>query len=148
MTRVLGPRALTPLLALAGVAVAGYLTLVHYRDELLVCAVGGCERVQQSRYAEIAGVPIAILGAGMYLVVLALAIGRWRRPDLTDVATVAAFGLTLAGSLYSAYLTYVEVAVIDAICQWCVVSAALTVAILIVEGIAVIRLVAVAEGDG
>src|SRR5215217_6465662 len=76
-------------LALAGTGVAAYLTSVHYDDKLLLCGVGDCETVQQSNYAEIAGIPIALLGLGMYLTVLALGLLRWRRPDLVPAATMA-----------------------------------------------------------
>lgn len=122
------------LFSLAGIGVAGYLVQVHYDESLLVCGVGDCHTVQQSKYAEIFGVPIAILGLGMYLTVLGLGIARWRRPEWHLYATTAVFAIALAGALYSAYLTYIELEVIHAVCQWCVASACLTVAILLVEG--------------
>ena len=66
-------RAAVAVVALAGVAVAGYLTYVHYQPEALICTgSGGCEAVQDSSYAELAGIPVALLGLGAYLVVLAL----------------------------------------------------------------------------
>jgi uncharacterized membrane protein len=120
-------------LALAGLAVAGYLTVAHFRGEILVCGVGDCQTVQNSPYAEIAGVPIALLGAGMYLTLMGLGVARWCWPGKRDVFTTVAFGLALAGALYAAYLTYLEIWVIRAICQWCVVSALLTSVILGVE---------------
>jgi uncharacterized membrane protein len=132
-------------LAIAGVAVATYLTVIHYRDDLLVCGVGNCQTVQNSRYAEIGGVPISILGLGMYLGVLSLGLARWRRPAVGETATLAAFALVLAGALYAGYLTYVEIAVINAICQWCVVSALLTLGILVAEGRGVAGVLAAAE---
>ena len=103
-------------LSIAGAAIAGYLTWVHYAALEPFCVGGGgaCERVQSSPYAELAGVPVAVVGLAGYLAILAsLAL---REPSAT------AF-LALAGAGFSAYLTYVEVAVIDAICQWCVASA-------------------------
>ena len=65
--------------ALAGTAVAGYLTYVHYRPAALVCTGGGgCEAVQESSYAELAGIPVALLGFAAYLVaVQAFAIEEW-----------------------------------------------------------------------
>lgn len=132
-------------LALAGVVVATYLTIIHYRDDLLVCGVGNCHTVQNSRYAEIGGVPISLLGLGMYLGVLGLGLARWRRPAVGETATLAAFALVLAGALYAGYLTYVEIAVINAICQWCVVSALLTLGILVAEGRGVAGVLAAAE---
>lgn len=127
-------------LALAGVGVAAYLSYAHYDDTVLVCGVGDCSAVQASRYAEVAGVPVALLGLGLYGAVLALGLLRWRRPAVAEATTVAAFALALAGALYAAYLTYLELAVIDAICQWCVVSAGLTFGLLLAEGVGVARL--------
>jgi uncharacterized membrane protein len=131
-------------LALAGAGVAAYLTSVHYDRRLLVCGVGDCETVQQSRFAEVGGIPVAVLGLGMYLAIAALALLRWRRPETAATATMAAFALALAGAIFAAYLTYVEIWVIDAICQWCVASALLTLGILVVEGFGTWR----ALGDG
>lgn len=127
-------------LALAGTGVAAYLTSVHYADSLLLCGVGDCATVQKSRYAEVGGIPIAILGLGMYLAIIALGLLRWRQPRHRTTATMAAFAIALAGAIYAAYLTYIEIWVIDAICQWCVASAILTLGILTIEGIAVWRL--------
>jgi uncharacterized membrane protein len=108
-------------LAAAGVAVAGYLTWVHYADLEPFCVGGGggCERVQTSRYAELAGVPVAVVGLGGYLAILASALAPG------ELARLVCAGLALVGVAFSAYLTYLELAVIDAICQWCVVSAIL-----------------------
>jgi uncharacterized membrane protein len=132
--------ALSLVLALTGAGVAAYLTSVHYDEKLLLCGVGDCETVQQSKYAEIAGIPVALLGLGMYLAIVALCLLRWRRPALQPTATMAAFALALTGTIFAAYLTYLEIWVIEAVCQWCVASAVLTLAILIVEGVVVWRL--------
>lgn len=121
-------------LAVGGVAVAAYLTLVHYRDELLVCSTGGCETVQKSPYAEIRGVPVALLGLGMYIVITALLVLRQIRPERTEQTTLAVFGLALAGTVFTIYLTYLELFVIDAICQWCVLFAIITWVLTLVEG--------------
>lgn len=132
------------LLALLGVAVATYLTVVHYDQGALVCGLGDCHTVQNSRYAEIGGIPVALLGLGMYLSVIGLGVLRWLRPERVPLLTMTAFTLVLAGVFYAAYLTYLEVAVIHAICQWCVTSALLTVGILLAEGIGIWR---VSEGS-
>jgi len=104
--------------ALAGLGIAAYLTIVHYTGAEPVCAVAhGCATVQQSEYAELAGVPVAVLGLGGYLAILATLAREgeaWR--------TATAF-LALAGFGFSAWLTYVEVVRLDAICIWCVGSA-------------------------
>jgi uncharacterized membrane protein len=122
------------ILAVAGIAVAGYLTLTHYRSDLLVCVVGGCGTVQKSEYATMAGVPVALLGLGMFTAVAGLGVLRWSRPAIADYATLTAFCLAMTGTIFAAYLTYLELFVINAICQWCVLTAILTTALLVVEG--------------
>ncbi len=113
----------TAMVVLAGVglAVAGYLTYVHYSGIAPICAGdgGGCERVQASRWAKLGGVPVALLGLAGYVLILAATLARG------ETARLAAAGLSLAGAGFSAYLTYLELFEIDAICQWCVVSAVL-----------------------
>lgn len=76
----------------------------------------------------------------MYVAVLAGNLLQRVRPATAVPATMATFAITLAGSVYALYLTWIEVAVIDAICQWCVVSAILTLLLLAVEGTALWRL--------
>jgi uncharacterized membrane protein len=122
------------LLTLAGIGVAGYLTYVHYNQGALVCGIGNCEIVQSSKYAKMFGVPIAVFGLAMYLAILALLLVRRARPQIADTATLAIFALLMAGTIYAAYLTYLEIWVIEAICQWCVASAIITVVLLLVEG--------------
>lgn len=111
------------ILALVGIAISGYLTWVHYADIDPVCTTGGCEKVQSSEYADLAGIPVAVLGLGGYI---AIAASMLFRGELARTAT-AAFGLIGVG--FSGYLTYLELFVIDAICQWCVASAVVMVAI-------------------
>lgn len=106
-------------LALLGVAIAGYLTWVHYAGLEPICAGSGegCERVQSSSYADVAGVPVALLGLLGYLsiAVLLLVPGE---PGRFGAALLA-----LIGAGFSVYLTYIEIFEIEAICQWCVASA-------------------------
>jgi uncharacterized membrane protein len=111
-------RAAAITVALAGLGIAAYLTVVHYSGGDPVCAIAhGCATVQQSDYAALAGVPVALLGLVGYLGVLA-ALAR----DGEAGRTAAAF-LSLAGLGFSAWLTYVEVGVLHAVCIWCVGSA-------------------------
>jgi len=103
--------------ALAGTALAAYLTWVHYDQSLLVCiAGGGCETVQQSAYAEIAGVPVALLGLIAYSAVVGLVV--WDTPT----ARLGAAMLAFVGLAFSLYLLLVQLFVIDAVCTWCVVN--------------------------
>jgi len=118
------------LLGLPGGAVAAYLTYAHWADRPTVCGgIGECELVQTSEYSEIAGVPVAFLGLLYFLAISLLALARIRRiPAALEWAQPAALSMSLAGTAFIAYLTYVELFVLDAICVWCVSLAALTVA--------------------
>jgi uncharacterized membrane protein len=103
--------------ALAGVAVAGYLTWVHYDEGALVCVTGGgCETVQQSSYAEIVGIPVALLGLVGYVAILVLIL--WDAP----YARLGAAMLALVGLAFSAYLVVLQLFVIDATCVWCLAN--------------------------
>jgi uncharacterized membrane protein len=121
-------------LALAGIAVAGYLTWVHYADLDPICAGGGggCEEVQNSDYAELAGVPVALLGLIGYASILAsLALPA-------DAGRFAGAMLAFVGFGFSAWLTYVELFEIDAICQWCVASAVIMTALAVLTSLRVV----------
>jgi uncharacterized membrane protein len=100
--------------ALVGGAIAAYLTVVHYSHVSPVCTTGGCEKVQQSRYAEAAGIPVAVLGLIAYAAVLVTACVRG------VAAAVIGATIALAGAAFSAYLLWAQLARIHAICQWCV----------------------------
>jgi uncharacterized membrane protein len=111
-------------LTLLGFAVSAYLTWIKLTGNTAACGpVGNCESVNNSRYAAIGGVPIALLGALGYLALLAALVVEARWQSLSGTARLAVFGVSLVGTLYSGYLTYVEVAVLRAICPYCVVSA-------------------------
>jgi uncharacterized membrane protein len=114
-------------LALAGFLISAYLTWTYLNGAVPVCVggSGGCETVQTSRYAEILGIPVAALGLFAYAAMLLCAVLRGEKAALSG-AFVA-----LVGVLFSAYLTYLELFVLRAICQWCVASAVLVVAYLV-----------------
>ena len=113
-----GLRQIAAALALVGVAISGYLTWVHYADvEPLCTGISDCVRVQGSEYAELAGVPVAVIGLAGYLAIL----GSLAVPG--ENGRLLGVFLTLVGLGFSGYLTYLELAVIHAICQWCVASA-------------------------
>ena len=118
---------LAALVALAGLFVALYLTLfkLGYIGSL-VCAVGSCEVVQTSKWATLLGYPVAVWGVGYYVAVLAVCLAGLRA-DLVDDQRVSKLlvVMTGVGVLFSLWLTYLELFVIDAICMWCVVSAVL-----------------------
>ena len=109
-------RIVVGVLAAVGVAVAGYLTYARFTHATIACTTGGCETVQSSRYAEVAGIPVALLGLAAYVAILATAFSR------SELARAAAAAIALGGAAFSAYLLYVQFALIEALCQWCLVS--------------------------
>jgi len=123
-----GALALTALLALGGIGIALYLTVVHYADQPIVCSsVGDCELVNSSEYAKLGGVPVAALGAAAYATMFVLAGYALLRGDALSLA--ALWGVAAASFGFSMYLTYIELFVLGAICVWCVASASVATAI-------------------
>jgi uncharacterized membrane protein len=105
------------LVSAAGIGVAAYLTYVHYRPAALICTgSGGCETVQESRYAVLAGIPIAVLGLAYWIVALGLTV--WN----SELARTLTAALALAGLAFAAYLVILQLFVIDAICVWCMTN--------------------------
>ncbi len=103
--------------ALVGVAVAGYLTYAHYRPDSLICTGGGaCETVRESSYAELFGLPVALLGLGAYVTVLPLVV--WD----TDLAKTLAAAVALGGLAFAGYLVVLQAFVVGAWCVWCLVN--------------------------
>ena len=121
-------------LTLIGLGIAGYLTYVHYEGLKVLClSSGGCETVQSSTYAKLDGIPVPVLGLLGYISILfSLALRG-------DMGRLAGFGLALIGFGFSAYLTYRELFTIKAICQWCVGSAIVMTALMILTAIRVLR---------
>jgi len=99
--------------AAVGIAVAAYLTIVHYAHTAPVCTTGGCEKVQHSRYAELAGIPVALLGLVSYAAIVVTTLRRGVGWALAGVV------LALVGVAFSGYLLWAQLARIHAICQWC-----------------------------
>jgi uncharacterized membrane protein len=119
------------LLALLGLFDAAYLSLERITGGGLVCPVGGgCETVQSSAYATLLGVPVAFIGVAGYAALFAVALLSLHAGDAA-ARPVAALLLALAsvGVLLALYLSYLQVAVIGAICFWCAVSALLELGI-------------------
>jgi uncharacterized membrane protein len=125
-------RQILALLAVVGICIALYLTLYKFGViGVLSCSIGSCETVNTSKWSMLLGLPIAAWGLGAYAALLVLAIvgGAESRDESVPIAKML---VALAGFsvLFSAWLTYLELFVIHAICIWCVTSAALWVAIL------------------
>lgn len=123
------------LLAVIGAFVSSYLVTVHWGWWQAGCfGVGDCEAVNQSRYSELLGIPVALLGALAYLAIIA-ASALIAREIYPEYAQIGQFFIAAIGVIFSAYLSYIEVFVLHAICPWCVLSAILITCIAILSGI-------------
>jgi uncharacterized membrane protein len=113
--------------AVAGIAVAGYLTYVHYQPAALICTSGGgCETVQHSKYAKLAGLPIAIFGLAAWVGVLALVV--WA----SELARMLLVAVALIMAAFSVYLVVLQLFVIDAVCTWCMINDVVLTPLLVV----------------
>jgi len=125
--------------AIVGLVDSIYLAWIKVADKTAACSnIGDCDAVNNSQYSEIAGIPIALLGAGAYLLILALLVLDQRWPEQTVNMRLGIFGLSLSGTLYSVYLTYLEIAVLRAICPFCVVSA-IAIFVILIAGLLRLR---------
>jgi uncharacterized membrane protein len=116
-------------IATVGVGVATYITIADSGGGAPACLAGGhgCQTVAKSSYSHIAGINIAVFGIVGYVLLIAAA----ATPG--DAGRFGGLVLALVGFGFSAYLTYLELFVIDAICQWCVASAVLMTLLLVVN---------------
>jgi uncharacterized membrane protein len=106
-------------LAAAGLGIALYLTAVRLLGDLPACGpIRGCEEVALSPYSVLFGIPVAAFGAAMSAALLVVDVWWWRTGDRR--APLVAYGVGLAGTVVVAYLSYLELAVIHAVCVWCV----------------------------
>ncbi len=115
-----------------------YLSWLEFTHREAFCAGSGdCQTVANSPYSEIAGIPIAVLGIGAYLVILGLLYIGQKGEYWREYTPLMIFGISLVGVIYSIYLTYIEIAVIYAICPYCVISA---IAMLLIFVMSIARL--------
>lgn len=117
-----------PLLSLVGLGIAAYLAYVEITHAEAICGpIGECNIVQSSSYARILGIPVAVLGVLHYLAIGALWAGqRYLGGRWANLTTLGLLGLTIFGTLFSIYLTGLEIFVVSAICTWCLGSAVTT----------------------
>jgi uncharacterized membrane protein len=120
-------------LALAGIFISLYLTL--YKIGVigeLTCTIGSCETVNTSKWSRFLGLPVAAWGLLFYLDVFVVAlVGTMRRFEFEPAISLVLVSEAAVGALFSAWLTYLELGVIHAICIWCVTSAVIVTAILL-----------------
>ena len=112
------PGIILAVLDVVGLAIASYLSVVELGGGVPVCGpIGGCEEVARSEYSRIAGIPVAVFGVGLSLLLLSLAVAWWK----TDLYALllAHYGLSLAGVIFEVYFIYLQIFVIGAVCVWC-----------------------------
>ena len=126
---------LIPALIVTGAGVAGYLAYVEVNLVEAVCGpVGDCNAVQASPYARLFGVlPVGLFGLAGYLALLIAWSARRFLPRLRSLATLSFFAMALFGTLFSVYLTWLEISVIRAICLWCLSSAVIMTLLLLLS---------------
>jgi uncharacterized membrane protein len=119
-------------LALAGIFISLYLTL--YKLGVigeLSCSIGSCETVNTSKWSRFLGLPVAAWGLLFYIDVFLIAlVGTLERLENHPIISLVLVVEAAVGVLFSVWLTYLELAVIHAICIWCVASAIIVTLIL------------------
>lgn len=121
-------------LAFIGLLDSLYLTGVKFTGQYALCGpVGDCESVNSSIYSEVYGIPIALLGALAYLGILISLFAEGKNVLGRDTLRLMVFGISLVGVIFSIYLTYIEIAVLKAICPYCVLSAIILVILLVLS---------------
>ncbi|NJL93544.1 MAG: vitamin K epoxide reductase family protein [Anaerolineae bacterium] len=121
-------RTLSIALLIAAIGVSGYLTYVKATNVQMECVSSGtfnCGVVQNSVYSELMGVPIAYFGLGLNLVLVGLLVLEPRIPALQEFGFLLYFGGLLFGTIFSVYLVYVQAAILEAYCPWCLTHEAI-----------------------
>lgn len=129
--------AISSFLVAVGLAVSAYLSYVKLANAPMICLEGvfQCDAIQQSVYAELAGIPVAVLGLLSYIVIAGLLFFQKRIEFLKENGIALLMGMVFFAWLYSMYLVYVQASVLQAWCQWCVVHEIIITLLLIVTGI-------------
>ena len=128
------------ILTVLGVLDSAYLLIYKISNNNAMClGSGDCSTVNASRYSEINGIPVSLLGLFAYLAILILLILEIRILFSSDNSNLFVFGISLVGVLFSVYLTYIEFFVIHAVCPFCIISAIVIVLIFIISIIKLVK---------
>ncbi len=139
-----------PVLCIAGLFVAGYLSYIEITQQEAVCGpVGDCNSVQQSKYATLFGfLPVGIFGLMGFVAILASwLVWRYGPETIRKWAALAMWGMSIFGVLFMVYLTFLEPFVIGATCAWCIGSAIITTLIMLLATGLATSVMAVVEDD-
>lgn len=122
-------------LSVVGMGITSYILWERYHGNAPVCALGsGCETVQRSSWSTVHGVPVALLGLLAYIGLLACALAPW------PPAALGSLFISLLGVMLSAWLTYLELFSIHAICEYCVSSAVIVTVLLVLSIVRLVQL--------
>ena len=130
-------RTISLLLIAVGIIVSGYISYTTLTKTAIQCVQGAgfnCEVVQSSVYSKLAGIPVAYLGLATYLFLGALLLLENRIEFLQNNGVMIVFGITLFAFLYSMWLVYVQAALLEAFCPWCLTHEAVMTLLFIVSG--------------
>lgn len=131
---------ITVALSVIGLLVSIYMTIYKMTSNEAMCVgSSGCSEVNASRYSEVNGIPVAVLGVVGYAAILALLFLEERSGFFQENGTMIFFGVSLVGFLFTLYLIYVEVALIKAYCPFCLTSQAVMSVLFIISVIRLIR---------
>jgi uncharacterized membrane protein len=127
-------------LAILGLLVSVYMTIYKVTNNEAMCiGSGACSAVNASRYSEVNGIPVALIGVGGYAAILALLFLEPRNAFLQENGIMALFAVTLVGFLFTLYLIYAEIFFIKALCPFCLASQIVMTIIFILSVVRLIR---------
>ena len=128
------------ILTVIGLLVSIWMTIYKITSNASMC-VGSkaCGVVNASRYSEVNGIPVAVIGVVGYAVILGVLLLEQKNGFLRENGSLVFFGLSLTGFLFTAYLIYVEIALIKAFCPFCITSQVAMTLIFILSVIRVVR---------
>ena len=128
------------ILTIIGLLVSIYMTIYKITSNDSMCiGSGDCKTVNASRYAEVYGIPVAVLGMAGYSAILAVLLLERKPGFFQQNGTLLFFGLSLTGFLFTLYLIFVEVALIKAYCPFCITSQTVMTIIFIISVIRLVR---------
>jgi len=130
-------------LTVIGLMVSIYMTIYKFTNPDIrkaMCAGStGCSAVNSSPYSQVRGIPVAVIGIGGYFTILAVLFLERKPGFFTENASMILFGLTLMGFLFTVWLIFVEIALIKALCPFCLTSQAVMTLIFVLTVIRVIK---------
>lgn len=142
MTSYFNLKTISIVLVLGMLLVSGYLSYSELTESEVACVESGsfnCNAVQNSVYSEVMGIKVAYLGFGVNLVILGLLLLEDRIAFLQENGLTLLFGIVFFGFLYSVYLVYIQAAVLDSYCQWCLSHEVLITLLFVVTGLRLYR---------